>query len=168
MAHGSGWRFPGQMLRDNGRDSVGMDNAANPGNRQLTVMQDISGDKPVLSRHNPLADTTTVYRPGLYMVQGDTTRIIISACIRRSPTCHYINGEASADAPQPLYGSPPPQSSPTSCLQSGYSNTHIAAFWRPKFLKIKVGNFITRSPTFSILRLGKCSVKIGCITPSHQ
>ena len=44
-----------------------------------------------------------------------------------------------------------------------------AAFWRPKFLeKIKVGNFITRSPTFSILRLGKCSVKIGCIIPSHR
>lgn len=51
------------MLRDNGRDSVGMDNAADLGNRQLTVMQDISGDKPVLSRHNPLADTATVYRP---------------------------------------------------------------------------------------------------------
>ena len=51
------------MLRDNGRDSVGMDNAADSGNRQLAAMQDISGDKPVLSRHSPLADTTTVYRP---------------------------------------------------------------------------------------------------------
>lgn len=51
------------MLRDNGRDSVGMDNAADPGNRQLAVIQDISGDKPILSRHNPLADTATVYRP---------------------------------------------------------------------------------------------------------
>lgn len=51
------------MLRDNGRDSVDMDNAADPGIRQLAAMQDISGDKPVLSRHNPLADTTTVYRP---------------------------------------------------------------------------------------------------------
>lgn len=36
------------------------------------------------------------------------------------------------------------------------------------FGKIKVGDFITRSPTISILRLGKCSVKIGCIIPSHR
>lgn len=44
-------------------DANGLSYTADPGNRQLAAMQDISGDKPVLSRHNPLADTTTVYRP---------------------------------------------------------------------------------------------------------
>ncbi len=35
------------------------------------------------------------------------------------------------------------------------------------FDKIKVGDFITRSPTFSILRLGKYLFRNGCIDLSH-
>ena len=37
------------MLRDNGRDSVGMDNAANPDNRQLAAMQVFPAINPYCS-----------------------------------------------------------------------------------------------------------------------